>query len=36
MRLDEACMELAPHLSRNVIQSWIAQGKVTVVRPGTA
>jgi hypothetical protein len=27
-RLDERCLELQPHLSRNVIQSWIAQGKV--------
>lgn len=24
-RLDEVCMALAPHLSRNVVQSWILQ-----------
>jgi len=29
-RLDELCVELNPHLSRNVVQSWILQGKVTV------
>ncbi|KAK9824504.1 hypothetical protein WJX72_010925 [[Myrmecia] bisecta] len=29
-RLDEVCLEQYPEHSRNVIQSWIAQGKVTV------
>ncbi|GLC45744.1 hypothetical protein PLESTB_000503100 [Pleodorina starrii] len=30
MRLDEYCMQLAPQYSRNVIQSFILQGKVRV------
>jgi 23S rRNA (cytidine1920-2'-O)/16S rRNA (cytidine1409-2'-O)-methyltransferase len=35
-RLDEVCLELHPDLSRNQIQSWIAQGRVTVDgRPAT-
>ncbi|KAL4425198.1 hypothetical protein ABPG75_009214 [Micractinium tetrahymenae] len=29
-RLDEVCLELHPEHSRNVIQSWIVQGKVLV------
>ncbi|PSC67440.1 hemolysin A isoform B [Micractinium conductrix] len=29
-RLDEVCLELRPEHSRNVIQSWIVQGKVLV------
>ena len=29
-RLDEVCAERFPQHSRNVVQSWIAQGKVTV------
>ena len=29
-RLDDVCRELRPDQSRNVIQSWIMQGKVTV------
>lgn len=29
-RLDEVCLELYPQYSRNVLQSWIAQGKVLV------
>ncbi|KAI7843482.1 hypothetical protein COHA_002958 [Chlorella ohadii] len=29
-RLDEVCLERHPEYSRNVIQSWIAQGKVLV------
>lgn len=29
-RLDEVCLELYPQFSRNVIQSWIVQGKVLV------
>ena len=29
-RLDEVCLERHPEHSRNVIQSWIAQGKVLV------
>ena len=39
-RLDEACMEQLPGRSRNVVQSWILQGKVrvdgrAVLKPGT-
>jgi len=35
-RLDEACLEQHPALSRNQVQSWIAQGRVTVDgRPAT-
>jgi len=30
LRLDEACLSLRPEHSRNVIQSWILQGKVLV------
>ena len=29
-RLDELCAERFPQHSRNVVQSWIAQGKVSV------
>ncbi|GFH24456.1 uncharacterized protein LOC109003672 isoform X1, partial [Haematococcus lacustris] len=29
-RLDELCVAAYPHLSRNLLQSWIMQGKVTV------
>lgn len=29
-RLDEVCAERFPQYSRNVVQSWIAQGKVSV------
>ena len=29
-RLDEACLEQHPEHSRNVIQSWISQGKVAI------
>ena len=29
-RLDEACLEQYPEHSRNVIQSWISQGKVAI------
>ncbi len=29
-RLDEICAERFPQHSRNVVQSWIAQGKVSV------
>ena len=29
-RLDEVCLEQHPEHSRNVIQSWIAQGKVQI------
>lgn len=31
-RLDEVCLEQYPEYSRNVIQSWIAQGKKDVLR----
>ena len=39
-RLDEACLEQLPSTARNVIQSWIIQGKVivngkVVIKPGT-
>ena len=39
-RLDEACLEQLPSTARNVVQSWIIQGKVVVngkvmTKPGT-
>lgn len=39
-RLDEACLEQSPTIARNVVQSWIVQGKVivngkVVNKPGT-
>lgn len=39
-RLDEACLEQSPSTARNVVQSWIVQGKVlvngkVVSKPGT-
>ncbi|DBB11299.1 TPA: hypothetical protein ACH3X3_006732 [Trebouxia sp. C0006] len=39
-RLDEACLEQSPSTARNVVQSWIVQGKVlvngkVVTKPGT-